>query len=135
MASLSHCPLHTHVVTEDRETPHWVEREVAHSRHTIANARLVVTFSAALAATFVSAFMNENPERGVWDEVALVFMGLTLLYTIRVVLLRHKSQEGPLDLDAYAGAKTRADKAHRLMVTQVVFSLLSVVAVVCQLRL
>jgi hypothetical protein len=38
------------------QSPKWLEREVAHSRHAIANARLVVTFSAALAATFVSAF-------------------------------------------------------------------------------
>jgi hypothetical protein len=65
------------------QSPKWLEREVAHSRHAIANARLVVTFSAALAATFVSAFMNATEKSGIWDEVALVFMGLTLFYTIR----------------------------------------------------
>ncbi len=78
------------------QSPRWLEREVAHSRHTIANAKLVVTFSAALAATFVSAFMNTTEKSGIWDEVALGFMGLTLFYTVRVILLRHRPHAGEL---------------------------------------
>jgi hypothetical protein len=116
------------------QSPKWLEREVAHSRHTIANAKLVVTFSAALAATFVSAFMNTTEKSGIWDEVALGFMGLTLFYTIRVILLRHKPHAGELKYWVFVDAKRTAEKAHRLMVKQVLFALLSVAAVVCQLR-
>ncbi len=122
-------------MTEDCETPKWVEREVAHSRHVITNAKVVVTFSAALAATFVSAFMDKEHQQGIWDDVALVFMGLTLYYTIRVILLRHGTHEGDMDREVFEAAKRTADKGHQLMVRQFIFALLSIVAVVCQLRL
>jgi len=120
--------------SQQDSTPKWAEREVAHSRHAIANAKLVVTFSAALAASFVSATLDKTEHSGGWDEVALVFMGLTLLWTVRVIMLRHRSHEGELNLAVYEDAKRTADKAHRLMVTQVLLSLSSVVMVVFQLR-
>jgi hypothetical protein len=120
-------------MSEQSGTAQWVEREVAHSRRVISNAKLVVTFSAALAATFVAGTMDK--QRGLWDEVALIFMGLTLIYTVRVVLLRHGAHEGEMDRDVFERAKQVADKAHRLMVKQVILSLLTVAAVVCQLRL
>jgi hypothetical protein len=113
----------------------WIEREVAHSRRVIANAKLVVTFTAALAATFVVQFMDKmEKERGGWDVAALILMALTLVLTLWVVLLRHKPHEGELTRCVYDDAKKTANRAHRVMVTQVVLSLLSVVAVVCQLR-
>jgi hypothetical protein len=121
-------------VTENRETPQWVEREVAHSRDVIANAKLVATFSAALAATFVAAFIDKGHQNGVWDEVTLVLMGLTLCYTVRVILLRHGAHEGEMDREVFEDAKRIADKAHRLVVRQVVSALLSIIAVVCQMR-
>src|SRR3954469_16709565 len=132
MAPFFRTPADTRRMTADDRTAKWVEREVAHSRRVIANAKLVGTFSAALAATFVAAFMGEDDQHGMWDEVALAFMGLTLLYTIRVVLLRHRPHEGDMNRDVFDNAKQIADNAHRLMVKQVVLSLLSVAAVVCQ---
>jgi hypothetical protein len=122
-------------MSEHSGTAHWVEREVAHSRRVISNAKVVVTFSAALAATFVAGTMDKEHQHGLWDEVALIFMGLTLIYTVRVVLLRHGAHEGDMDRDVYERAKHIAERAHRLMVRQVILSLLSIAAVVCQLRL
>ena len=46
----------------DHATPKWVERELTHSRNVIANAKVVVTFSAALAATFASAALDSNKQ-------------------------------------------------------------------------
>jgi hypothetical protein len=119
----------------------WIEREVAHSRRVIANAKLVVTFSAALAATFVATFLDKtdavdpkNYPPNIWDEVALICMAVTLLLTVRVILLRHKPHEGELKYWVFTDAKRVADQAHRFTVTQVIFSLMSVVAVVCQVR-
>src|SRR5882724_9542030 len=103
----------------------WMEREVAHSRRVIANAKLVVTFTAALAATFVAQFMDKmEKERGGWDIAALIFMWLTLVLTVWVVLLRHKPHEGELKLWVFNDAKKTANRAHLLMVTQVVLALL-----------
>lgn len=53
---------------EDQDAPNWVEREVGHSRHVIANAKVVVTFSAAIAATFVATSMQAQNQRW-WNEV------------------------------------------------------------------
>ena len=122
-------------MSEHSGTTNWEEREVAHSRRVISNAKLVVTFSAALAATFVAGTMDKDHQHGLWDEVALIFMGLTLIYTVRVILLRHGAHEGDMNRDVFERAKQIADKAHRLMVSQVFLSLLSIAAVICQLRL
>jgi hypothetical protein len=135
MPTFSRTAADTQRMTEDCSTSSWVEREVAHSRRVISNAKVVVTFSAALAATFVAGTMDAGHQHGLWDEVALIFMGLTLIYTVRVVLLRHGAHEGEMDRDVFERAKQIADKAHRLMVKQVILSLLSIAAVVCQLRL
>jgi hypothetical protein len=137
MATFWHWDCDTHDVSEtsEKEPPKWVEREVIHARHVIANAKLVVTFSAALAGTFVSSTLDKTESSRRWDELALVFMCLTLLYTVRVILLRHRPHEGELDADVFEDAKRRADKAHRLMVEQVLLSLLTVIAVVVQLRI
>ena len=53
----------------DQRTPRSVERELTHSRNVIANAKVVVTFSAALAATFASAALDSKKDSG-WDEWA-----------------------------------------------------------------
>jgi hypothetical protein len=135
MATLSRTAADTQRMTEDYGTSKWVEREVAHSRRVIANAKLVVTFSAALAATFVAQFMGKEHQEGFWDEVGLVLMVLTLFYTIRVILLRHGAHEGDMGRDVFENAKQISDKAHKLMVKQVVLSILTVAAVICQLRL
>jgi hypothetical protein len=54
---------------EDPAAEHQYEREVAHARHVIQTAKLVVTFSAAIAATFVaSALQTDDPD--CWDIAA-----------------------------------------------------------------
>jgi hypothetical protein len=51
-----------HEVTEDDQTDKWSDREEAHARQVISTAKLVVTFSAAIGATFVSAVMQASPQ-------------------------------------------------------------------------
>jgi hypothetical protein len=117
----------------DRETPRWVERELTHSRHVVGNAKVVVTFSAALAATFVSAALKpEHPTR--WDDAAVILMLLTLGLTVCVVLLPPTHRGGELDERAYDPAKRRALWAYWLMVVQVLLSLASIVVVIFAVR-
>jgi hypothetical protein len=111
----------------------WVEREIAHARQVIANAKLVVTFSAAVAATFVSAELQKTDSTA-WDEVALGLMGATLIFTFWVVLLRNKPHRFEDDPAPFDSARKTAEWAHWLMVVQVVLSAASVVAVVGQVR-
>ena len=111
-----------------------LDREVTHSRHVIANAKVIVTFSAGIAAAFVTQVMDKTDDPGSWDEWAMKFMGLALVITIIVVLLPPGHHEGELKAKAATCAKHRAQLAYGLMVVQVVLSALSIVAVVGLLR-
>jgi hypothetical protein len=124
---------------QDYGTAKWVEREDAHARHVIGTTKLVVTFSAAIAATFVSVAMQAN-DRAFWSETAAVLMLFVLLITLRVVL-KQKSEldpekvegKSPEVVQAALKAAASADKdvaqsAHRLMVWQVRLSVLSSLA-------
>jgi hypothetical protein len=121
----------------DYGTAKWVEREEAHSRHVLNTAKLVVTFSAAIAATFVAAAMQEN-DTAAWSEIAAGLMLVTLLVTLRVVRLKRASSLDPGELAnqptgevqaallaAAIKDKESAKSAHRLMVWQVRLSVLS----------
>jgi hypothetical protein len=118
---------------DDHKTPSWVEREVVHSRHVVANAKVVVTFSATLAATFVTVGL-ENVKESCWDEVALALMVLALGITLWVILLRSGHHRGELDETAYDAARDRALVAHWLMVVQICLSLASILAVIVAKR-
>ena len=114
----------------DHATPKWVERELTHSRNVIANAKVVVTFSAALAATFASAALDSNKHSG-WDEWAAALMFLTLSVTVVVVLLRAEHHRGELDDDP---AREIASCAYWLMLVQIGLSVATIVAAVVAKR-
>ena len=103
------------------------ERELAHSRHVIANAKLVVTFSAAIAATFVATALQGEDKNWV-DEVASGLMLLTLLFTFGVVVFppkHHKHDLTDLTATDFKALQRRTRKAYGLMVVQVVLSVLT----------
>jgi len=120
--------------SSEQDTQKWAEREVTHSRQVIANAKVVVTFSAGIAAAFVTAVMENTDDPNAWDEWAMRLMGLALVITLVVVLLPPGHHEGKLTPRSVTCAKWRTYVAHWLMVVQVVLSLSSIVAVVGLLR-
>jgi len=122
---------------EDHGTARWLVREEAHSRQLMSTAKVVVTFSAAIAASFVTAAM-EAKDPGWWDEVAAALMIATLAVTVWVVVLPRKSRlkvehvraKSPKEVqDKLVLAATddaqRARFVQTLMVTQVLLSLAS----------
>jgi hypothetical protein len=86
----------------------------------------VVTFSAAIAATFVASALQVNDEHAErptsWDVFAAILMILTALITIAVVVLPPRHREGRLDDHAANNAKCWARLAYGLMSAQVVFA-------------
>jgi hypothetical protein len=116
-------------IPTSRKTPRWVERELTHSRHVIANAKVVVTFSAALAATFASAALDRNPSG--WDEWAVRLMLTNLVVTLVVILLRSGHRRGELDHDP---ARRVALLAYWLMILQVALSVATIVAAIAGKR-
>jgi hypothetical protein len=120
--------------SSEQDTSKWREREVAHSRNVIANAKVVVTFSAGIAAAFVTQVMHMTDDPSGWDEWAMRLMGVALAITIVVVLLPPGHHQGELTARSACCAKWRAWVAYVLMVAQVVLSVSSVVAVVGLLR-
>ena len=109
---------------EDHRGSDWIEREVKHSRHVIANAKIVVTFSAAVAATFVATSMQAKGQ-GCWNDVASGFMLATLILTGWVVLKRTKSHQGRLVQADFDNAVKLVDEVHCLVKWQLAFSLIS----------
>jgi hypothetical protein len=114
----------------DQRTPRWVERELTHSRNVIANAKVVVTFSAALAATFASAALDSKKDSG-WDEWAAALMFLTLAVSVVVILLRAEHHHGELDDDP---ARELASCAYWLMLAQIGLSVATIIAAVVAKR-
>jgi hypothetical protein len=81
--------------TNDHGKPKEVEHEERHAHRVVSTAKLVVTFSAAIAATFVAAVMQVDHDVSVFDDVAALFMLVALGFTIRVVMLPTRPSEGP----------------------------------------
>jgi cytochrome bd-type quinol oxidase subunit 2 len=104
--------------------------ESSHSLHVIANAKVVVTFSAAIAATFASAALDPKEETG-WDEWAVALMFFTLVVTVVVIFLRAKHHRGELDDDP---ARKLASCAYWLMLLQVGLSIATIAAAVVAKR-
>lgn len=102
------------------------DREVGHSRDVINNAKLVVTFSVAIAATFVAgALQVSEPEPTRWDHAAAWLMIPTAVFAICVVLLPPGHRKGELkDIDV-ASARKSARWAYGLMIAQIGFSAIS----------
>jgi hypothetical protein len=99
--------------------PH--DREVGYSRHVIHNAKLVTTFSAAIAATFVATTLQTDPLSN-WDKAAVALMGATLVVTFCVIALRPKHHDAEISASDLQHAKRRTHRAHWLMVAQLVLS-------------
>jgi hypothetical protein len=99
------------------------EREVGHSRHVIANAKLVVTFSVAIAATFVAGALQVSaPKQTRWDHASAWLMIPTAVFTICVILLPPGHRKGELKQGDVLNARTWARLAYGLMIAQVTFS-------------
>jgi hypothetical protein len=96
----------------------------------IANAKVVVTFSAALAGTFASAALDPQKNTA-WDESAVWLMVSTLVVTAIVIFLRSKHNPGELDDDP---ARKLASWAYGLMMLQFGLSVATIVAAVVAKR-
>ena len=103
------------------------EREVAHLRQVINNAKVVVTLTAAIAATFVAGTLQV--ERAThWDHAAAALMLVTLGLSFWLIALPPKPHVVELDYSAYHVVKKRTCRAHWLLVGQIIFSGLSCAA-------
>jgi hypothetical protein len=135
----------------------WLEnhaiREDAHSHRGLQTAKLVTTFAAAIAATFVATALAEGPEPSCWDKLAVGAMALSVLGVFAIVfharkapdvmsVVREAQVKGSSDGEIVAALrkavrlaaehnKTQADCVHWITIAQVVASMAaSVLAVV-----
>ncbi|MDT5065998.1 MAG: hypothetical protein QOK02_2153 [Mycobacterium sp.] len=75
----------------------WLENharcEDVHSHQGLQTAKLVTTFAAAIAATFVATSLAEGPEPSCWDEGAVAAMALSVLGVLAVVFRTRKAPD------------------------------------------
>ena len=100
------------------------EREVAHLRHVISTAKIVVTLTAGIAVTFVAAELQVEHST-CWEIAAAIFTVPMLGATLGILMLRAPSHESHVDVEAFRETKSVADLVHWLMVAQVGFSAIS----------
>jgi hypothetical protein len=85
----------------------WLEnharREDAHSHQGLQTAKLVTTFSAAIAATFVATYLAEGPEPSGWDEGAVVAMALSVLGVLVIVFRARKAPDVKRRVEIFLG--------------------------------
>jgi hypothetical protein len=138
----------------------WLENharcEDAHSHRELQTAKLVTTFSAAIAATFVATSLAEGPAPSCWDQWAVVAMALSVLGVLVIVFRARKAPdvksilytppvEGRSDdqtiaelrrevRDAAEDNKIQADRVHWIMFVQVVASMAACVLAVVSLH-
>ena len=118
----------------DHGVSKWLQREESHSRHVLSTAKLVTTFSAATAATFVATALQSG-EPSCQDQVAATLMLVSLGLTVWVVVTPRKSDvkiehlqgQSPMDVQAklVCAAQEDAERArlvYRLMVAQIAFA-------------
>jgi hypothetical protein len=63
------------------------EREIAHLRHVISTAKIVVTLTAGIAVTFVAAEL-QGTESKCWESAAAIFTVPMLGATLGILMLR-----------------------------------------------
>jgi len=115
----------------------WIDREEAHSRYVLGNTKVVTTFSAGLAATFLATAVQEGDHSG-WDLAAGVALGAAVLITLVLIAKKRKASIGRDTIDsgdvhvvrgkamqAADDNKQQAEHAQHLMVLQVFLCLLS----------
>jgi hypothetical protein len=100
------------------------EREVAHLRHVISTAKIVVTLTAGIAVTFVAAELQGTQSK-CWEIAAAIFTVPMLGATLGILMLRAPSHEGDVNAEAFRETKSVADLVHWLTVAQVSFSAIS----------
>jgi hypothetical protein len=115
----------------------WIDREEAHSRYVLGNTKVVTTFSAGLAATFLATAVQEGDHSG-WDLAAGVALGAAVSITLVLIAKKRKASIGRDTIDsgdvhvvrgkamqAAEDNKDQAEHAQHLMVLQVGLCLLS----------
>ena len=95
---------------DDPAVEKWAEREEAHARHVTSTAKVVVTFWAAIAATFVATAI-QTPDNRCLDRGAALLTGLALLITALVVGLPSRPREAKLRIDNVSRPLARQDAA------------------------
>src|SRR5262249_44724059 len=100
------------------------EREVTHQRQVISTAKIVVTLTAGLSASFVAAEL-QGQGTNCYELSAALLTGPMVLATFWVLWLRAPSNEGEVGQQEYKKTKDKADLAHRLMIGQVLFAVSS----------
>jgi CDP-diglyceride synthetase len=95
----------------------------------VTTAKLVVTFSAAVAATFVAGTLQvadqDNPVTTQWDWAATWAMAAAAAVTIVVVVLPSRHHQGELDEHDLNDARSYARCVNALMVVQLVLSVVA----------
>jgi hypothetical protein len=115
----------------------WIDREEAHSRHVLGNTKMVTTFSATLAATFLATAVADGNHGG-WDLAAGVALAAAVLITLVLIAKKRKASvdRGTIEsgdvpvvrgkaMQAAQDNKEQAEHAHNLMTLQVGLCLLS----------
>jgi hypothetical protein len=100
------------------------EREVAHLRQVVSTAKIVVTLTAGLAVSFVAAELQGQGSNSYELSAALLTIPM-LVATFGVLWLRAPSHNGELGEKEFEKTEDAANRAHWLMITQVLFALLS----------
>jgi hypothetical protein len=77
-------------------------REDVHAHQVLRTAKVVTTFSAAIAATLVATSLAEGPAPSGWDKGAVAAMGLALLGVLAVVFRTRKTPDVQRILDEAA---------------------------------
>jgi predicted nucleotidyltransferase len=118
----------------------WLDREEAHSRHVLGNAKLVSTFSSTLAATlFVAAVADAKNHCA--DVLAFVLLVLAVGFTLWLIAMKRNESKYSIDelvtdgttvdavptgaIEAAKANKKQADDAHLLLLIQICLSLAS----------
>jgi hypothetical protein len=126
-----------------------VSREETHSHRGLQTAKLVTTFAAAIAATFVATALAEGAEPSCWDEAAVVAMAFSVLGVLVIVFHARKAPDvATILLDPSADDdrtiallraevnsaarhnKIQADRVHWITVAQVLASIVACVLAV-----
>jgi hypothetical protein len=111
---------------DDHATARWIKRQEAHSRHVLSTAKMVVVFSAPIAAALVVPAMQATDDPGCLDDLAAALLFIALGFTFYVLSLRLPTPK--LGLDVGTANKDGADtasRAHYLMLVQVVLTIAS----------
>jgi hypothetical protein len=110
---------------DDHATARWIKRQEAHSRHVLSTAKMVVVFSAPIAAALVVPAMQATDDPGCLDDLAAALLFIALGFTFYVLSLRLPTPKLGLDVGTAKDGADTASRAHYLMLVQVVLTIAS----------